>query len=196
MIVGLTGGIASGKSTVSSIFEEHGLEIVDADKIAKIISSEKKNTDKIAEIFGADILGDNGSILREKLRKKAFENRDLLIKLNAVIHPQVIEYFQNKKRETPQKKVVIFDVPLLFEAHLDILCDKIVVVAVSRETQISRIMKRDGNSSELATKIIESQFPLKYKVEHADIVIENNGTLDELKAKVEEVYRELTDNVR
>ena len=196
MIVGLTGGIASGKSTVSSILREKGLEIVDADKIAKLISSEKENIDKIVEIFGKDIIGEDGVIVRERLRKKAFENKNLLVKLNALIHPQVIEYFENKKNETPEKKVVIFDVPLLFESHLDTLCDKIVVVAVSKEIQILRIMTRDGSSRELASKIIETQFPLEYKVEHADIIIENNGTLDELEAKVEKVYKQLIDNVR
>ena len=99
MIVGLTGGIASGKSTVSNLFRKYGIEIVDADKVAKEVSEKKESIEKISNIFGKDILDSDGKIVREKLREKAFKNRELLQELNKIIHPQVMEYFKRKKEE-------------------------------------------------------------------------------------------------
>ncbi len=196
MIVGLTGGIASGKSTVSSIFASLGAEIVDADKVARELSDLKENKDKMVEIFGKEILDCNGEIVREKMREKAFENRELLKRLNALLHPQVIKYFTDKKNSLNKGRIIIFDIPLLFESHVEYLCDKIVVVVVPREVQVKRIMTRDGSSKELAQKIIDAQFPQKYKEEHADIVIDNSCSLDELNKKVKAVYEELIDNER
>lgn len=196
MIVGLTGGIASGKSTVSSIFASLGAEIVDADKVARELSDLKENKDKMVEIFGKEILDCNGEIVREKMREKAFENRELLKRLNALLHPQVIKYFTDKKNSLNKGRIIIFDIPLLFESHVEYLCDKIVVVVVPREVQVKRIMARDGSSKELAQKIIDAQFSQKYKEEHADIVIDNSCSLDELNKKVKAVYEELIDNER
>lgn len=191
MIIGLTGGIASGKSTVSKLFKEFGLEIVDADIVARKITEEKENVDRICEIFGSDILDKDGKISRQILRERAFKNKYLLQKLNNIIHPQVIEYFENIKRETSKEKIVIFDIPLLYEAKMEYLCDKIVVVGVDTTTQIARVIKRDGSSEEIAKNIISNQMPLEDKIQRADIVIINNGTLEELKGKVLEVYKGL-----
>lgn len=188
MIVGLTGGIASGKSTVSKFFKELGLEILDADELVKEVSQRKDTIDKIAEVFGRDILDGEGKIIREKLREKAFENRELLKKLNEIIHPQVIEIFVKKKDETPKESIVIFDIPLLYEAEMENLCDKIIVVYVERELQTKRVMERDNNSRELAEKIIEAQMALEEKAKIADIVINNNSTLEDLKNQVNVVY--------
>ncbi|RGY65790.1 dephospho-CoA kinase [Fusobacterium ulcerans] len=188
MIVGLTGGIASGKSTVSKFFKELGLEILDADELVKEVSQRKDTIDKIAEVFGRDILDGEGKIIREKLREKAFENRELLKKLNGIIHPQVIEIFVEKKKETSKESIVIFDIPLLYEAEMENLCDKIIVVYVERELQTKRVMERDNNSRELAEKIIEAQMDLEEKVKRADIVINNNSTLEDLKNRVNVVY--------
>ena len=191
MIIGLTGGIASGKSTVSKLFKEFGVEIVDADIVARKITEEKENVDRICEIFGSDILDKDGKISRQILRERAFKNKYLLQKLNNIIHPQVIEYFENIKRETSKEKIVIFDIPLLYEAKMEYLCDKIVVVGVDTTTQIARVIKRDGSSEEIAKNIISNQMPLEDKIQRADIVIINNGTLEELKGKVLEVYKGL-----
>ncbi|MDH6458144.1 dephospho-CoA kinase [Fusobacterium sp. PH5-7] len=188
MIVGLTGGIASGKSTVSRFFKELGLEILDADELVREVSQKKDTIDKIAEVFGRDILDGEGKIIREKLREKAFENRELLKKLNEIIHPQVIEIFVKKKDETPKESIVIFDIPLLYEAEMENLCDKIIVVYVERELQTKRVMERDNNSRELAEKIIEAQMALEEKAKIADIVINNNSTLEDLKNQVNVVY--------
>ncbi|WP_286033452.1 dephospho-CoA kinase [Fusobacterium necrogenes] len=191
MIVGLTGGIASGKSTVSNLFRKCGIEIVDADKVAKDISEKKESIKKISSIFGKDILDSDGKIIREKLREKAFKNRELLQELNKIIHPQVMEYFKRKKEENSKDEILIFDIPLLYEAKMEYLCDKIIVVGVDVQKQIRRVVARDGSSKELAKKIISNQMPLDEKIKKADIVIMNDGTLDELEEKVMKIYREL-----
>ena len=191
MIVGLTGGIASGKSTVSNLFRKYGIEIVDADKVAKEVSEKKESIEKISNIFGKDILDSDGKIVREKLREKAFKNRELLQELNKIIHPQVIEYFKRKKEENSKDEILIFDIPLLYETKMEYLCDKIIVVGVDVQKQIRRVVARDGSSEELAKKIIFNQMPLDEKIKKADIVIMNDGTLDELEAKVMKIYREL-----
>lgn len=188
MIVGLTGGIASGKSTVSRFFKELGLEVLDADEVVKEVSQEKDTVDRIAEVFGKDILDKEGNLIREKLREKAFEDKKLLKKLNGIIHPQVIEIFVEKKRETPEESIVIFDIPLLYEAEMENLCDKIIVVYVERELQTKRVIERDSNSKELAEKIIDAQMALEEKAKRADIVINNNSTLEDLKNQVNVVY--------
>lgn len=191
MIVGLTGGIASGKSTVSNLFRKYGIEIVDADKVAKEVSEKKESIEKISNIFGKDILDSDGKIVREKLREKAFKNRELLQELNKIIHPQVMEYFKRKKEENSKDEILIFDIPLLYEAKMEYLCDKIIVVGVDVQKQIRRVVARDGSNEELAKKIIFNQMPLDEKIKKADIVIMNDGTLDELEAKVMKIYREL-----
>lgn len=191
MIVGLTGGIASGKSTVSNLFRKYGIEIVDADKVAKEVSEKKESIEKISNIFGKDILDSDGKIVREKLREKAFKNRELLQELNKIIHPQVMEYFKRKKEENSKDEILIFDIPLLYETMMEYLCDKIIVVGVDVQKQIRRVVARDGSSEELAKKIIFNQMPLDEKIKKADIVIMNDGTLDELEAKVMKIYREL-----
>lgn len=191
MIVGLTGGIASGKSTVSNLFRKYGIEIVDADKVAKEVSEKKESIEKISNIFGKDILDSDGKIVREKLREKAFKNRELLQELNKIIHPQVMEYFKRKKEENSKDEILIFDIPLLYETKMEYLCDKIIVVGVDVQKQIRRVVARDGSSEELAKKIIFNQMPLDEKIKKADIVIMNDGTLDELEEKVMKIYREL-----
>lgn len=191
MIVGLTGGIASGKSTVSNLFRKYGIEIVDADKVAKEVSEKKESIEKISNIFGKDILDSDGKIVREKLREKAFKNRELLQELNKIIHPQVMEYFKRKKEENSKDEILIFDIPLLYEAKMEYLCDKIIVVGVDVQKQIRRVVARDGSSEELVKKIIFNQMPLNEKIKKADIVIMNDGTLDELEEKVMKIYREL-----
>ena len=191
MIVVLKGGIASGKSTVSNLFRKYGIEIVDADKVAKEVSEKKESIEKISNIFGKDILDSDGKIVREKLREKAFKNRELLQELNKIIHPQVMEYFKRKKEENSKDEILIFDIPLLYEAKMEYLCDKIIVVGVDVQKQIRRVVARDGSSEELAKKIIFNQMPLDEKIKKADIVIMNDGTLDELEAKVMKIYREL-----
>lgn len=196
MIIGLTGGIASGKSTVSNFFKELGVKVIDADIVAREISERKATIDKICNIFGRDILDENGRIVREKLRERVFQDKRLVQKLNSIIHPQVIEYFKERKDENREDELLIFDIPLLYEAKMDALCDKVIVVGVDRKKQIERVIQRDGSSEEVARNIIANQMSLDDKIKRADIVIMNDGTLEELKGKVLKVYKELREVIK
>lgn len=196
MIIGLTGGIASGKSTVSNFFKELGVKVIDADIVAREISERKATIDEICNIFGRDILDENGKIVREKLRERVFQDKRLVQKLNSIIHPQVIEYFKERKDENREDELLIFDVPLLYEAKMDTLCDKVIVVGVDRKKQIERVIQRDGSSEEVARNIIANQMSLDDKIKRADIVIMNDGTLEELKGKVLKVYKELREVIK
>lgn len=196
MIIGLTGGIASGKSTVSNFFKELGVKVIDADIVAREISERKATIDEICNIFGRDILDENGRIVREKLRERVFQDKRLVQKLNSIIHPQVIEYFKERKDENREDELLIFDVPLLYEAKMDTLCDKVIVVGVDRKKQIERVIQRDGSREEVARNIIANQMSLDDKIKRADIVIMNDGTLEELKGKVLKVYKELREVIK
>ena len=191
MIVGLTGGIASGKSTVSNYFREFGAEVLDADVVANELSEKEENVAKIIEIFGNEILDENGNISRKKMRERAFLEKDKLKQLNELLHPQVIEVFKNKRENTKEDEIVIFDIPLLFEAGMESLCDTVIVVYISKRVQLERMMKRDRHGIDLAERIIESQMSMSDKIDKADIIINNNCTLEDLKNNVNVVYYNL-----
>ena len=184
MIIGLTGGIASGKSTVSKYLAEKGFNIYDADKIAKDISEKKSVQEEIISTFGNKILNENGNVDRKKLKEIVFENKDKLKKLNDIIHPKVINFYKELKEKNTDE-VIIFDVPLLFESGIDKFCNKILVIISDYEVQLNRIVERDKINKELAEKIIKSQLSNEERIKKADVVIENNSNLEDLFEKVE-----------
>lgn len=184
MIIGLTGGIASGKTTVSNFFKEKGFLVFDADKIAKDISEQKEVVEEIILHFGKEILDENLKIDRKKLKNIIFKDKKKLETLNKIIHPKVYSFYEDIKKDKNLKKVV-FDVPLLFESGIDKLCDRVLLVVANREIKIDRIMKRDNISQELAEKIIDSQMSDEEKIKKADIVIENNEDIEKLLIKIE-----------
>ena len=184
MIIGLTGGIASGKSTVSKYLAEKGFKVYDADKIAKDISEKKSVQEEIILTFGNKILDKNENVDRKKLKEIVFENKDKLKKLNGIIHPKVIDFYK-KLKEKNTDKMIIFDVPLLFESGLDKICDKILVVISDYEVQLDRIVERDKIDRELASKIVKAQLSNEERIKKADVVIENNSSLEDLFEKVE-----------
>lgn len=184
MIIGLTGGIASGKSTVSKYLAEKGYKIYDADKIAKDISEKKSVQEEIILTFGNKIVDKNKNVDRKKLKEIVFENKNELKKLNDIIHPKVIEFYKELKEKNTDE-IIIFDVPLLFESGIDKFCDKILVVISDYEIQLNRIVERDKIDRDLASKIIKSQISNEKRIKRADIVIENNSSLEDLYEKVE-----------
>ena len=184
MIVGLTGGIASGKSTVSKYLAEKGFKVYDADKIAKDISEKKLVQEEIILNFGDKILTEDGKVDRKKLKEIVFADKDKLKKLNAIIHPKVIDFYRELKEKNTDE-TIIFDVPLLFESGIDKFCDKILVVISDYEIQLNRIIERDKINRELAEKIIKSQLSNEERIKKADVVIENNSNLEDLFKKVE-----------
>lgn len=187
VIIGLTGGIASGKSTVSKYLKEKGYQIFDADKIAKDLTNEDNIKNKIVEKFGSNILDNNFSLDRKKMKEIVFNDKSKLKLLNDIIHPEVFEFYKKAKENNKENKILIFDVPLLFESGIDSLCDKILVVISDHKIQIERIIERDKIDKTLATNIINSQITNKERIKKADIVIENNGSLEELYEKIERV---------
>lgn len=191
MIIGLTGGIASGKSTVSKILKELGAIIVDADIKAKEISEREDVIIEAKNIFGNDIIDNNGKIDRVKLKEIVFSNKEKLKELNNLIHPKVVNEFKKIKESSNKNDIIIFDVPLLFETGMDKMCEKIILVFADKDTQIKRMIERDNIDKKLAEKIINSQMSLEEKLKKSQIHIENNGTLEDLKKKAENIYREL-----
>lgn len=188
MIIGLTGGIASGKSTVSNILKSFGIKTADADVTAKEISEREDVIQEMTEIFGKEILGEDGKLDRAKLKEMVFSDKNKLSALNKLIHPKVKEEFKKIKENAAKNDIIIFDIPLLFESGMDKMCDKIILVFVDRETQIKRMFERDGISEKLAVKIIDAQMSLEEKMKKSDIHINNNGTLEELEKKVKDIY--------
>lgn len=187
MIIGLTGSMASGKSTVSAMLREYGFYVVDADEEAHAVLELPAVRRELAELFGEDILDENGAVVRARLAEKAFASAEETAKLNAVTHPAVIETMLEKAEEFlleyPEIPVV-FDVPLLFESGMDKLCDRVVTVAADDEVRYLRIMLRDGLTRTEASRRVARQTPQEEKIARSDEVIFNNGTLTELRREV------------
>lgn len=194
-VVGLTGPIGSGKSTVTKFFEEKGALVIDADLIAQEVTGPDTPAWKeIVEHFGEAILEFDRKINRRELGRVAFADPEELAFLNRVIHPQVIAEIEERLREIESEfgdgKVVIMDVPLLFEVGLNKLSDITVVVTADRDVRLDRLLKR-GISRDEAEDRIESQRNKENLDKSADVVITNNGTVAELKEKVEDLWKRI-----
>ncbi|WP_407535838.1 dephospho-CoA kinase [Cetobacterium somerae] len=193
MILGLTGGIGSGKSTVSKIFLSMGVKVFDADLIAKDILETEQVKEEIKEKLGKEFINlKSNSVDKELLKKEIFNNSKKLNILNGIVHPRVVEIYKKKYLEFKDKKeIVIFDVPLLFEVNLERYCDKVIVVDIDLKIQIERIKNRDNIDVTLINKIIAAQMSREERNMKADILIENNGSLEELKQKIEKIIKDI-----
>lgn len=192
MIIGLTGGIATGKSQSSKIFKELGCYIIDADKLSRTLTTKDSRCLKeIIGTFGTDVLKDDGTLNRKKLGQIVFNDKQAKIDLERIIHPHIIR----KTNEIIAKKYtttdIIVDAPLLFEVGLDRVCDKVIVVYAKYHLQIARFMKRDNISKEEAMKRISLQMPIEDKMKLADITIDNSGTISELKKNIKFIYKQM-----
>jgi dephospho-CoA kinase len=193
--VGLTGGIASGKSTVSKIFASFGAKVLDADEVAReILLPGQPAWTRVRQAFGQEFFHGDGKVKRKQLRKVVFADPEKRSQLNAIVHPEVMKEI-NRRAEilssSIQTEVLLVDVPLLLEVGLAKRFDKIVVVYVGENVQINRLLQRDGISEEEAKQALKVQMALSKKVEQADYVIDNSGTLEETRGQVERVWREL-----
>ena len=193
MILGLTGGIGSGKSTVSKIFLSMGIKVFDADLIAKDILETEQVKEEIKEKLGKEFINlKSNSVDKELLKKEVFNNSKKLNILNGIVHPRVVDIYKKKYLEFKDKKeIVIFDVPLLFEVNLERYCDKVIVVDIDLNVQIERIKNRDNIDVALINKIIAAQMSREERNMKADILIENNGSLEELKQKIEKIIKDI-----
>ncbi|MGG3987559.1 dephospho-CoA kinase [Bacillus smithii] len=189
-IIGLTGGIASGKSTVSSLLKEKGFTVIDADVAARIVVQPREEAyKKIVETFGKDILLENGEINRPKLGDLVFRDEQKRLQLNAIVHPAVRKQMLLEKEQAIRngKQTIFLDIPLLFESGLTWMVDKTIVVYVDENIQLQRLMKRNGLDKEAAEIRISAQMPLEEKASKADAVINNNGTITETKKQLEHI---------
>lgn len=202
MIIGITGGIACGKSTVSKMLEEFGATKIDVDAIGhQLLKKGEPEYDKIVELFGEGILDSSDEISRTKLGKIVFSCPKKRSQLNAIMHPPMIEQalkkamnFHRNTASVSNLLVVLLDSPLLIEAGLHRSVDLVVVVICAEATQIDRIIARSIKSEHPlnvadAKARIRSQMPIEEKVKYADFVIENNGGFDELREKVGGLWR-------
>jgi len=197
LIVGLTGGIVGGKSTVASMFRDLGAKIIDADILGhSVILPYKPAWKKIIKLFGEDILGNDLTIDREKLGKIVFADQALLKKLNKITHPEIIKLIKKeinlaRNKTHNQEKILVIDAALIYEAKIDKIMDKIIVVYIDEDEQIKRLIKRNNLSKDEALQRVKSQIPMKEKIKMADYVIDNNDTLDKTKKQVETIWQEL-----
>ncbi|MGG3444147.1 dephospho-CoA kinase [Bacillus cereus] len=192
VVIGLTGGIASGKSTVSEMFRELNIPVIDADIIAReVVERGKPAYNKIVEVFGMEVLQEDGELDRPKLGSVVFYNEEKRLQLNKIVHPAVREEMNAQKEMYIKEgmQAVVLDIPLLFESKLTNLVDRILVVAVMPSTQLERLMKRNNFSEEEATARIQSQMPLEEKVKRADEVINNDGTIMGTKTQLQVILK-------
>ncbi|MFD3272761.1 dephospho-CoA kinase [Paenibacillus dendritiformis] len=192
MNIGLTGGIASGKSTVSRLLVERGALLVDADRIAReIVLPGSPALDQIADQFGADMLLPDGSLDRKRLGNVVFSDAAARKALEEITHPAIRQEMMTQMRrleeEHPQSLVVV-DVPLLYESGLTDRFEEIVVVYVPQAIQLERLMRRDGLSEAEASERLLSQWDIEMKRERADYVIDNSNGIEDTRQQVEQFW--------
>jgi dephospho-CoA kinase len=194
MILGLTGGIATGKSTVSAMLRERGIPVIDADQIAReVVEPGKPAYDAIVSHFGREILLPDGTINRKLLGEIVFSNESERQKLNSIVHPEVRRVMREQAEEAERvgAKIVFMDIPLLFESKLQHMVDKIVVVYAPAEMQLARMMERDELDEAQARKRLRAQLPIEQKKAEADFLIDNQGTREETERQVEQLLAEI-----
>lgn len=195
LTVGLTGGIASGKSTVSALLVKEGAFLIDTDLLSReVVAPGTPGWNEVVEHFGRDILKGDDSIDRSRLGEIVFSDAKKRAKLEALIHPLITREKNARLAEISRKhaeSIVVIDMPLLFEVHREHTVDKVLLVYVSTQTQMRRLMRRDGCSREDAAKRIAAQMPIEEKIPRAHYVINNEGTERETARQVREVYQQL-----
>ena len=198
--VGLTGGIASGKSTVSEAFARLGAKVLDADEVAReVVLPGKPAWTKLRHTFGSEFFHPDGRLNRNKLRRLVFADPEQRSRLNAIVHPEVmreIDFRFEQLTSSAEHAVVLVDIPLLIEVGVAHRFDKVVVVYANESVQVMRLMQRDGLSREEARQALSVQIDLREKAKKADFVIDNSGTPGETQAQVEKVWQELLELAR
>jgi dephospho-CoA kinase len=191
-VIGLTGGIATGKSFVSEYLRELGAEIIDADEIARqVVQPGKSALREIVTEFGESVLNADGSLNRKKLGELVFSDPVKLDRLNRITHPYIlaeIRMLLKKFRTSNTCRMIVLDAPLLFEVGLDSLVDEVWVVAVDYHTQLKRLMNRDNLTEDEAKCRIAAQMPLDEKVEKAQYIIDNSFSPEETKQQVKRLW--------
>jgi dephospho-CoA kinase len=192
MLIGLTGGICSGKTTIAKVFESLGAVIIDLDSLGHyILKNDPLVYERLVYSFGAGILNEKKEIDRAKLGRLVFINPDYLNALNSIIHPPIIRLAdEQSKHELSKGKIVVLDVPLLIECNMTGMVDSVVLVYASEDTQMQRLMKR-GLSKEDALSRIRSQMPFDEKKAFADFIIDANSSVCEANKRAKELWKQL-----
>lgn len=205
IIVGITGGIACGKTTVSELLTEKGAIPINADEIGhQLLKADSPVVDDLVNAFGQEILEESGDVSRKKLGAIVFQDKSARERLNAILHPLIIQRSRSRARQLVREDpscVVLLDAPLLIEAGAYNSVDLIVVIAASSETQLQRILERSHAQNRPlieseAQARIDSQMPVSEKVKYADVVIENDGTLGELSKQVDQLWNQLMNRAK
>ena len=195
LVVGLTGGIASGKSTVSDMLEELGAPLIDFDLIARqVVEPGTHGLEVIVNYFGKQILAEDGTLDRKKLSKIVFQDFKKRKKLESFTHPPIYEEFFKQIDEIAKKNpdaVIQVSIPLLIEQSMQYAFDNLIVVYVSQKTQVERLAQRDGIGIKEAANILKSQLPIDEKIGFANFIINNENTIEETKKQVNRVWRKL-----
>ena len=192
--LGLTGGIASGKSTADEFCKKKKVPIIDSDLIAhKIMEIGQNGYKAVVDYFGTDILNDDQTINRRKLGGIVFNDKAKLKKLNELTHPLVHQEIKQQMAQyrANQEKLVVIDVPLLFESGFESLCNGVLVISITPELQIERLMKRNAFTKKEAIARINNQMPLSEKEKRATYVVANTGTIDDLEKKLSDLLQEI-----
>lgn len=198
VIIGLTGGIGCGKSTISDEFARLGITIVDADIIARdVVAPNSQGLNAIVERFGSEIISSDGSLNRAKLRKLIFADTTLTAWLNGLLHPLIRTEIERQVASS-QTQYTILSVPLLLENNLDILCDRVLVVDINEATQIARVSGRDNSDIDTINAIISAQIDRPSRLARAHDIIDNSGNIADSLAQVRKLhvfYTKLPKNV-
>ncbi len=193
-VIGLTGSIGTGKTTAANMFKELGAVVIDADKIAReIVEPQMPAWQHLIDTFGDRVLNPDLTINRCYLGELVFNDRLSLERLNQITHPLIREEICKQIQEQTGEMVII-DAPLLIETGLQEIVDKIIVVTASRDTQIKRLKMRNLFSDLQIETRIDSQLPLEAKIEKADYIINNNGSILETTIQIKKIWEELTKN--
>jgi dephospho-CoA kinase len=194
LLVGLTGNIGSGKSTVAQLLSERGATIIDADVLARrAVELGTSGFEKIVARWGNEILAPDGHLDRAALRRLVFSDHEQLEELNAIVHPEV-ERLRTRLVDQARKRrdrLVVCDIPLLFERHMTDRFDRIVLVDAHRAVRLERLVKDRSLSETEAMDMIAAQMPAELKRARADFIIENDGTLTQLERRVQDVWSAL-----
>ncbi|RLQ91899.1 dephospho-CoA kinase [Planomicrobium sp. Y74] len=193
MIIGLTGSIASGKSTVSKMLEDLGYPIIDADLVArKVVEPGSETLKEIEALFGSEVIREDGTMNREKVGALIFSDPVKRKQMNDIIHPAIrAEMLRQRSAFMAEgHQTIVMDIPLLFESKLQHFVDKILVVSVTEDNQLSRLMERNGLNEKDAKARIGSQLPMSVKEEGADAVIYNNGTIEETAQQLTKILKQ------
>lgn len=195
MIIGLTGGIATGKSTVSRLFAERGAHLIDADQVAReVVEPHTEGWHRIRVRFGEEVFHPDGTLDRKALGTRVFRDAEARKALNRMLHPLIVERMRTltkQCRERDPDGIVVWDTPLLIEGNLTKSVEKVIVVYVPETLQLQRLMARDGLSEEEARQRIASQLPIEEKKRYAHILIDNSGTLAETERQVDQIWKSL-----